>query len=139
MTTVTKATAQAKPGRSHGLSGSASRMWNRRFCSIVAATLLAIALVGFYPFYLKGEGMGGRRISAELFPLVLAHGTFTTLWFVLFLAQGLLIAARSRRVHMRLGWGVVAVALGITITGFMVAVRSVRPFPEIPFWGMAYR
>jgi len=101
--------------------------------------MLVIALVGFHPFYLKGEGMGGRTISAGLFPLVLAHGALTTAWFVLFLAQALLIASRNRRLHMKLGWGAIGVALGVSITGLMVAVRSVRQAPEVPFWGMAYR
>ncbi len=101
--------------------------------------MLVVAFVGFQPFYLRGEGMGGRTISAQLFPLVLLHGTFTTAWFVLFLVQALLISTRNRRLHMRLGWGAIAVALGVAITGFMLAVQSVRPVPEIAFWGMAYR
>jgi hypothetical protein len=112
----------------------------RRYFYGVAATLVAvITFIGFHPFYLAGEGMAGRRISAEIFPLVLVHGALLTLWVILFVVQSLLISARQRRLHMKLGWGAVAVALGVTITGIMVAVRSVRPVPEIPFWGMAYR
>jgi hypothetical protein len=58
---------------------------------------------------------------------------------LLFLVQALLISTRNRRLHMKLGWGAIAVALGVAITGFMVAVQSVRPVPQVPFWGMAYR
>jgi hypothetical protein len=84
----------------------------RYFHSIAAMVMLVTALVGFHPFYLKGEGMAGRRISAELFPLVLVHGTLITAWFVLFLVQALLIASRNRRLHMRLvGWTYLARAL----------------------------
>ena len=83
--------------------------------------------------------MGGRRISPRLFPLVLVHGALMSAWVILFLVQSLLISARRRRLHMKLGWGAVVVALGVTITGLMVAVQSVRPVPDVPFWGMAYR
>ena len=107
--------------------------------SIAAITLVLITLVGFMPFYLAGKGMAGRQIAPELFPLVLVHGGLMTGWVALFLVQALLISSRNRRLHMRLGWGAVAVALGVTISGFMVAVESVRPAPDSPFWGMAYR
>ena len=30
-------------------------------------------------------------------------------------------------------------ALVVSVSGFVVAVESVRPVPAIPFWGMAYR
>ena len=112
---------------------------DRYFYSIAAAVILVVTLVGFHPFYLAGEGMRGRKVSPELFPLVLAHGALMTAWVLLFLVQALLISTRHRRLHMKLGWGAIAVALGVAITGFMVAVQSVRPFPRIPFWGMAYR
>jgi len=111
----------------------------RYFHVVAAGTALLITFVGFMPFYLKGEGMAGRQIAPELFPLVLVHGALMTSWVALFFAQALLISTRNRRLHMKLGWGGAAVALGVTVTGFMVAVQSVRPVPDIPFWGMAYR
>jgi len=58
---------------------------------------------------------------------------------MLFLVQSLLVPARKLRIHMKLGWGGVAVALVAAASGFMLAVESVRPVPTIPFWGMAYR
>ena len=96
-------------------------------------------LAGFHPFYLRGEGMGGRKISPQLLTLVVVHGAAMTAWVILFLVQSLLIRARNRRLHMKLGWGVVAVGLAVVVSGFMVAVQSVRPAPALPFWGMAYR
>ncbi|HEX6314366.1 MAG TPA: hypothetical protein VFZ73_05880 [Gemmatimonadaceae bacterium] len=111
----------------------------RYFHTVAAITMLLLTLVGFMPFYLKGTGMAGREISPQLFPLVLAHGSLMTSWVLLFLAQALLISTRHRRLHMKLGWLAVAVAIGVTVTGFMVAVESVRTVPDFPFWGMAYR
>lgn len=111
----------------------------RYFYSVAAIIMLLIMFIGFYPYYLRGEGMGGRKISPQLVTLVLIHGASMTAWMVLFLVQSLLVPARKLRLHMKLGWGAVAVALVVSISGFMIAVQSVRPIPEIPFWGMAYR
>ncbi|MGI8732241.1 MAG: hypothetical protein ACR2LM_02940 [Pyrinomonadaceae bacterium] len=111
----------------------------RYFYIAAAVVMLAVMLTGFYPYYLRGEGMGGRKISPQLLTLVLIHGAAMTAWVVLFLIQSLLIASRNRRLHMKLGWGAVAVALVVSVSGFMVAIQSVRPFPLLPFWGMDYR
>jgi len=111
----------------------------RYFYSVAAIIMLIIMFAGFHPYYLRGEGMGGRQISPQLMTLVLVHGTAMTAWLVLFFVQSLLIPTRKLRVHMKLGWVAAAVALVVSGTGFMVAVQSVRPVPTIPFWGMAYR
>ena len=109
------------------------------FYIFTAILMLIIMLAGFHPYYLRGEGMGGRKISPQLMTLVLVHGSAMTAWLVLFFVQSLLIPARKLRLHMKLGWGAIAVALVVSGSGFMVAVQSVRPIPTIPFWGMAYR
>ena len=111
----------------------------RYFYRVAAVIMLMVMLAGFYPYYLRGEGMGGRIISPQLMTIVLIHGASMTAWVILFLIQSLLIPARKLRLHMKLGWVAVAVALIVSVSGFMVAVQSVRPVPAIPFWGMAYR
>jgi hypothetical protein len=111
----------------------------RYFYSVAGVLILAMTFVGFMPFYTRAEGFAGRKIAADLFALVALHGAFMTAWVVIFLAQALLISSRKRLIHMRLGWGGVGVALGISITGFMIAVKSVRPTPDFQFWGMAYK
>lgn len=111
----------------------------RYFHSISAIIILLITLAGFWPFYIAGEGMRGRKISPQLFPLVLVHGTAMTAWVTLFLVQSLLISTRNRKLHMKLDWSAIAIAAVIAVTGSMVAVQSVRPVPNIPFWGMEYR
>ncbi len=50
----------------------------RYFYSVAATVILMITLVGFQPFYFRGEGMGGRKISPQLFPLVVLHGASMT-------------------------------------------------------------
>ncbi len=131
------------PLQTHGARGhlsprAASIKPQHYFYGIAAFTMLVIMVAGFYPFYLRGEGMVGRKISPELLTLVVIHGASMTGWVVMFLVQALLIPARQRRLHMKLGWAAVAVALLVSVSGFLVAVESVRPVPAIPFWGMAY-
>jgi hypothetical protein len=111
----------------------------RHFYSVAAAVMLIFMFSGFHPYYLRGEGMAGRQIAPELSTLVLVHGASMTGWLVLFFVQALLVPSRKLRVHMTLGWGAAAVAIPASVSGFMVAVESVRLSPAIPFWGMAYR
>ena len=124
---------------SHKLVQTRSKKSVRYFYSLTAIIMLIIMLAGFHPYYLRGEGMGGRKISTQLMTLVLVHGAAMTAWLILFFVQSLLIPIKKLRLHMKLGWGAAAVALVVSGSGFMVAVQSVRPVPAIPFWGMAYR
>jgi hypothetical protein len=111
----------------------------RYFFIVAAVIMLTVMIAGFHPYYLRGEGMAGRTISPQLATLVFVHGAAMTAWLMLFLVQSLLVPARKLRIHMKLGWSGVAVAIVAAGSGFMLAVESVRPVPEIPFWGMAYR
>jgi hypothetical protein len=111
----------------------------RYFFIGAAVAMLTTMVAGFHPYYLRGEGMAGRTISPQLATLVFVHGAAMTVWLMLFLVQSLLVPARKLRIHMKLGWGGVAVALVAAGSGIMLAVESVRPVPAVPFWGMAYR
>jgi hypothetical protein len=124
---------------SNKLQRARSKRSPRYFYSAAAVIMLMLMLAGFHPFYLRGEGMGARKIPQELLTLVVVHGSAMTAWVILFLAQSLLIPTRKLRLHMKLGWVAVAVALVVSVSGFMVAVQSARGAPAMPFWGMAYR
>ena len=111
----------------------------RYFFVAAAITMLAVMAAGFHPYYLRGEGMAGRKIAPPLATLVFVHGAAMTAWLTIFLVQSLLAPTRRLRIHMKLGWGAVAIALVAAGSGFLLAVESVRPVPAIPFWAMAYR
>jgi len=111
----------------------------RYFFVAAAIAMLAVMAAGFHPYYLRGEGLAGRKISPALARLVFVHGAAMTAWLTIFLVQSLLVNTRRLRIHMKLGWGGVAIALVAAGSGFLLAVESVRPVPAIPFWGMAYR
>ena len=110
----------------------------RYFFVAAAIAMLAVMVAGFHPYYLRGESLAGRKIAPPLTTLVLVHGTAITAWLMMFLVQSLLVPARRLRIHMKLGWGGVAIAFVAAGSGFMLAVESVRPVPSIPFWGMQY-
>ncbi len=111
---------------------------DRNFYSSAAALNLVIMLIGFLPFYTRGQGEGGRIIAPGIYPVVLVHGMAITAWYVLSLVQSVLINVKNRRFHMKLGWSAVGIALVIAVSGVTVAIRSVQASPEFRFFGMAY-
>jgi hypothetical protein len=112
---------------------------DRWFYSAAGASFLVMMLVGFHPFVTSGHGAAGRVIDPVIFRLDLIHGLAIAGWFVLFFIQSLLIGVRNRRLHFKLGWSAVAIALAILVTGSWVAVRSVQIAPpQAQFFGMRY-
>jgi hypothetical protein len=112
---------------------------DRWFYSTAGAGFIVAMLVGFRSFVTSGTGEAGRVIDPVIFRLDLIHGLAIAAWFVLFFVQALLIGTRNRRLHFKLGWSVVAVALAIAITGPWVAFRSVQVTPpEFHFFGLLY-
>ena len=136
---MSKPPLQLDVAASNKFERARSKKSPRFFYSAAAVIMLIVMIAGFHPFYLRGEGMGGRIIPQELLTLVVLHGSAMTAWVILFLVQSLLIPTRNLRLHMKLGWVAVGVALVVSVSGFMVAVQSARGVPAIPFWGMAYR
>lgn len=125
-------------GRANFASGAELKT-DRWFYSAAGAGFLVAMLVGFRSFVTSGTGVEGRVIDPIIFRLDLIHGLAIAAWFVLFFIQSLLIGTRNRRLHFKLGWSAVAVALAIAITGSWVASRSVQITPpEFHFFGLLY-
>jgi hypothetical protein len=96
-------------------------------------------LVGFHSFVTSGRAAGGRIIDPAMVHLDLIHGLAIAAWYFLFLTQSLLISVRNRRLHFKVGWAAVAIALTIAVTGPWVAIRSVQITPpEFHFVGLLY-
>lgn len=112
---------------------------DRWFYSSAGATFIVMMLVGFHWFVTSAKAAGGSEIDPVMFRLDLVHGLAITTWYVLFFTQSLLIGVRNRRLHFKLGWSAIAVALAIVITGSWVAIRSVQISPpDTQFFGMQY-
>jgi len=112
---------------------------DRWFYSAAGALFLVTMLVGFRSFITTGTGDEGRIIDPTIFRLDAIHGMAIAAWFVLFFVQSLLITTHNRRIHLKLGWSAVAIALTIFVTGSWVAIRSVQITPPASqFFGMLY-
>ncbi len=112
---------------------------DRWFYSAAGAGFLVVMLVGFRWFISSGTGNAGRVIDPAIFRLALIHGLAIAAWYLLFFIQALLIGVRNRKLHFKLGWSAVVIALTILVTGTMVAIRSVQITPpDFQFFGMQY-
>lgn len=91
---------------------------NRRgevFFPTMGFVLLALVIAGFVPPALSRAG------GVIAMPWLLhVHGALFAGWFVLFIAQGLLIGADSTQLHRRIGWASLFLALAIVVLGFFV-------------------
>jgi 4-amino-4-deoxy-L-arabinose transferase-like glycosyltransferase len=112
---------------------------DRWFYSTAGTLFLVCMLVGFRHFVSNGAAGDGSPVEPARFRLDLIHGLAIATWYSLFLAQSLLISVRNRRLHFKLGWSAVAVALAIVVTGPWAATRSVQNTPsDSYFFGMQY-
>ena len=93
---------------------------HRAFFPSMGALLIACVFLGFAPTYYL------RPASATPIPVYLhVHGAAMTTWFLLLLAQGVLIATGRRAIHRKAGVAGVAVAAIILVLNPVVVVRSV--------------
>ena len=99
------------------------RIRERRIYLIAAILLPVIVLIGFgRTYYLKGF-FSAPPLSSYL---VQIHGGLMTAWVTLFIAQVFLIRTKNIRVHQRLGYLGVAMAVLIVISGFFTAIAAAK-------------
>lgn len=100
----------------------ARRRFDRRLFLITAVAFPITILVGFAPTYYA------RGLVAAPLPslLVHVHALMMTLWVGLFAAQVALISVKRVRVHQRLGYGAIGLAVLIIATGLPMALRAAR-------------
>jgi hypothetical protein len=99
------------------------RLFDRRLFKAAAIAFPLIVLAGFArTYYLKGF------FDAPPVPsmIVHAHGVLMAAWVALFIAQIWLIAGRRVRVHQRLGYAGVGLAVLIIGVGFVTALRAAK-------------
>lgn len=113
-------------------------MARSRFWLAATLVMLVLTIIGFAPFYLRGNGFGERTISPQLLSLVVVHGGALTAWMVLLVIQPALITMRSARLHMMVGAWSMAVAALSAASGIILAYASIRDDPGFPFWGRPY-
>lgn len=98
------------------------RRFDRRLYLAAAILFAVIVVAGFGPtYYLKGW-----FATPPLPGLVHVHGLVMTAWVLLFIAQVRLIAANSIRLHQRLGYVGVGLAVLIVATGVPTALAAAK-------------
>lgn len=113
---------------------------DRFFYTIAGALFLVLIVIGFQHYIFHGRLSDNRPIMPAMLVAIVAHSTAIFAWFLLFFVQALLISTRNRRIHMKLGWGVLVVAAAIVLTGPIVALAETRlenatvfEWPALPF------
>lgn len=115
-----------------------ARIARSRFWLAASLVMLALTIIGFAPFYLRGNGFGERTISTALVPLVVVHGAAMTGWMIMLVIQTGLVSIRSVRTHRIVGTWSMAIAALSAISGAILAYASIRDDPTFPFWGRPY-
>jgi hypothetical protein len=99
------------------------RLFDRRLYFTIAMLFPAIVLLGFArTYYLKGLFATPPLPSR----LVHLHGLVMTAWVVLFVSQVRLVATKRIRLHQKLGYASIALAVLIIATGLPTAVRAAK-------------
>jgi hypothetical protein len=110
---------------------------SRLFYSLASAALLVLTFIGFRMFYLHLQAYPGRPLTPPIRTLLIVHGVSMTVWMLLTVAQPLLVAAGRKRVHMTVGKLAAALAVGIVVSGYLVAVNAARVNPpDLKLFGL---
>lgn len=99
------------------------RNLDHRFFAIAAATIVIAVLVGFGPtFYLKPL-FNNPPIARSI---IFFHGVVMAAWVVLFTVQVYFISSKKIKLHQKLGFAGIGLAIVIFVSGLMVAVSAAK-------------
>jgi hypothetical protein len=102
-------------------TSAALRSFDRRFFAFAAIAFSLVVLAGFARTYYLKPYFGGPPLPSLLVHL---HGLLMTVWVALFATQVWLISSRRVRVHQRLGYAGVGLAVLIVAAGLVTALRA---------------
>jgi uncharacterized membrane protein len=112
------------------------RLREKRIYLVAAILLPIIVLIGFGRTYYFKPFMDVPPLASYL---VQIHGAIMTAWVTLFIAQVFLIRTKNARVHQKLGYMGIALAVLIVIAGFFTAIAAAKRgnappgFPPLQF------
>ena len=102
-------------------TSAALRSFDRRFFTITAIAFTFVVLAGFARTYYLKPYFGGPPLPSVF---VHIHGLLMTAWVALFATQVWLISSRRVKVHQRLGYAGVGLAVLIVAAGLVTALRA---------------
>ena len=107
-----------------------ARAREHEFFLLVGILFPVIVIGGFIKNYYL------RSLFPEMGPmysdLVRFHAAVMTTWVLLFAAQAWLVSSKRIKLHMKLGWAGVGLAVLILVTGYMVSIASAQRGNSVP-------
>lgn len=102
---------------------NATRRLDRYVYAILAAVFALVVFAGFSKTYYLKALLGGPPLPSATVHL---HGLVMTSWVVFFAVQVALISSRRVRVHQRLGYASIGLAVLIVAIGLRTALEAAR-------------
>ncbi len=107
-----------------------ARTREHKFFLLVGLMCPILVIVGFSKNYYL------RPFFPEMGPLysdlVRFHAAVMTTWILLFAAQAWLVSAKKIKLHMKLGFAGVGLAVLVLVTGYLVAIGSAQRGNSVP-------
>jgi hypothetical protein len=99
---------------------------DRLFYSSMSLLILLLSVAGFARSYYLAPWFETPQGTPEITPLLHVHGAAATAWLALMVVQPLLIAGKNRRLHRRLGWLGLGVAVAVVLLGNLAAIAAIH-------------
>ena len=104
-----------------------TRMRNDRlFYSGMGVFVLLLSVAGFARSYYLAPWFDTPAGTPDITWLLHAHGAACTAWLALMVIQPLLIAGKNRKLHRRLGWFGLGVAVVMVVLGNLAAIAAMH-------------
>jgi hypothetical protein len=102
-------------------NGVAQRTFGRSwFYVAMGAVAVGIAVIGFVP----GMALSPTKRNGPPTTDVLLHGLVAAMWLALFITQAVLVRGSNTRVHRRLGWIGIPLAIAVVATGIITTIAQ---------------
>lgn len=109
------------------IAGPRGRWKNDRFFYTgMGLFVVALSVAGFARSYYFAPWFETPAGTPEITALLHAHAAACTAWLVLMVVQPLLIAGKYRKLHRRLGWFGLAVAVATIVLGNLAAIAAMH-------------
>jgi len=99
---------------------------DRLFYSAMGVLIAGLAVAGFARSYYLSPWFDTPAGTPEITVLLHLHGAACTAWLALMVVQPLLIAGKKRKLHRRLGWAGLGVAVTMVVLGNVAAVAAMH-------------
>jgi hypothetical protein len=100
------------------------------FWVVMALVMIALMAISFAPSFYSRPFLSGNALSGatDIPPHLVVHGAVLTSWFLLFLAQTLLVTSSRTDLHRRVGHFGAALALAVIFTSVITSINAIPRF-----------